>query len=80
MRLLTATTVDDSCRIDLYRHHIENAVQFLAAVQDQVPLENATGYGGLGYGFGTSAQAREQRLDATGHAINALLKVQGLMK
>jgi len=59
-----------SDRVQGYWHHVRNAVQFLAAVQDQVPPE-AAGYGGLGYGV----NELEQRLDVTGHAVNALIKV-----
>ena len=49
----------------------ENAVNFLKAVQDQVPPQ-LIGSGGLGYG---GIQALELRLDVTGHAISALTKV-----
>lgn len=51
--------------------NVENAVDYLKAVQDQVSPESI-GYGGLGYG---GIQVLEQRLDVTGHAVSALTKV-----
>jgi len=53
-----------------YWHAVVQAVHFLEAVQEQVP-KDSVGYGGLGYGL----QVQEQRLDVTGHAVNALTKV-----
>lgn len=49
---------------------IDAATNFLATVQNQVPA-GTTGSGGLGHGLGVL----EQRLDVTGHAVNALIKV-----
>ena len=54
-----------------FGRNAENALNFLKAVQDQVPPE-VTGGGGLGYG---GIQVLEQRLDVTGHAISALTKL-----
>jgi len=53
-----------------YWRYVVQAVQFLQAVQDQVPKESV-GYGGLGHALGYT----EQRLDVTGHAVNALTKI-----
>jgi hypothetical protein len=53
-----------------YWHAVVQAVHFLKAVQEQVP-KSSVGYGGLGYAL----QVQEQRLDVTGHAVNALTKV-----
>jgi hypothetical protein len=71
-----AMTTDRMAEASLFWNHALQAVHFLKAVQDQLPLStaevNATvGYGGLGYGFGIL----EQRLDVTGHAANALVKL-----
>jgi hypothetical protein len=64
----------NSQRVEVYWQHVKKAVEFLSAVQDQVPME-AVGSGGLGYSLGVS----EQRLDVTGHAVNALVKVHRVL-
>jgi hypothetical protein len=60
----------DWIRVQRYWHHVRHAVEFLALIQDQVSV-GSVGYGGLGHGLGLL----EQRLDVTGHAVNALVKV-----
>jgi hypothetical protein len=60
----------DRTRVQRYWHHVRNAVEFLALIQDQVGI-GSVGYGGLGHGLGLY----EQRLDVTGHAVNALVKL-----
>lgn len=50
----------------------KNAVRFIKTIQDQIPNNAVVGKGGLGYG---GIQVLEQRLDVTGHAIHALIKV-----
>lgn len=57
-------------RVSLYWRYVEHAVQFLLTVQDQLQL-GAVGFGGLCHGI----DMVEQRLDVTGHAVNALIKV-----
>lgn len=59
-----------SGKVTEYWPFVESAIKFLAAVQNKVP-EGGIGSGGLGYGLLVS----EQRLDVTGHAVNALIKV-----
>jgi hypothetical protein len=49
----------------------ENAIDYLKSVQDLLSPDS-TGYGGIGYG---GLQVLEQRLDVTGHAISALVKL-----
>jgi len=56
---------------------LSHAVDFLSFVQDQVPSDAATGFGGLGYG---GIQVLEQRLDVTGHATSALIKVYRVLQ
>ena len=58
----------------LFWTNATNAINFLKSVQDQVP-PHVTGSGGLGYGL----EVPEQRLDVTGHAINALTKVDHVL-
>jgi hypothetical protein len=50
---------------------MEKPVSFLSAVQNQVPSGASAGSGGLGHALKMS----EQRLDVTGHAVNALIKL-----
>jgi hypothetical protein len=66
---------NDMKRSSRYWQSIEKATRLLRAVQDQVSTESV-GYGGLGYGLSMS----EQRLDVTGHAVNALIKVSHLIE
>lgn len=58
----------------LFWTNATNAIEFLKSVQDQMP-ERMTGSGGLGHGL----RVVEQRLDVTGHAINALTKVDHVL-
>lgn len=57
----------------LFERNAANAVHYLNWAQSQVPGSSIVGYGGLGYG-GTCVL--EQRLDITGHALSALVKLQ----
>ena len=67
-----AVQLNDIDRAKYYWNSIQSAVRFLVVVQNQVPhSEGVPGYGGLGHGVGVL----EQRLDVTGHTINALVKV-----
>ena len=59
----------------LFTMHAKNALYFIQWTQDQVSNECIVGYGGLGYG---GIQVFEQRLDVTGHAISALVKLHKL--
>jgi len=59
----------------LFTMHAKNALYFIQWTQDQVSNDCFVGYGGLGYG---GVQVFEQRLDVTGHAISALVKLQKL--
>jgi hypothetical protein len=58
-------------RLTRYWQYVESAVQFLSSVQNAVPVGAAVGSGGLCY----TLDVPEQRLDVTGHAVNALIKV-----
>jgi hypothetical protein len=60
---------DDKELLSRYANH---AIQYLRHVQDQVRPDAPVGYGGLGYG---GIQVLEQRLDVTGHAMSALVKL-----
>jgi hypothetical protein len=60
-------------RLTRYWQYVESAVRFLATIQNAVPA-NAVGAGGLGHALSVT----EQRLDVTGHAVNALIKVYGV--
>jgi len=59
----------------MFKMHATNALYFLKWATDQVPDSCAVGRGGLGYG---GVQVFEQRLDVTGHAISALVKLRDL--
>lgn len=59
----------------MFKMHATNALYFLKWATDQVPDSCAVGRGGLGYG---GVQVLEQRLDVTGHAISALVKLRDL--
>lgn len=64
-------------RGSLYWTYVEHAVQFLSTVvQDQLQPGLAVGFGGLSHGI----DMFEQRLDVTGHAVNALIKVYEVHK
>jgi hypothetical protein len=62
----------DASNLQSWWSRIERAVEYLQFVQQQVPGDAVVGHGGLGYG---GIQALEQRLDVTGHAVSALIKV-----
>ena len=75
----------------LFARNIENAIDYLEWSQNlgipdnnnnnnnnddhDSPKEMKIGYGGLGYGNGGIQMTEEQRLDITGHAVSALVKV-----
>jgi len=59
----------------LFRMNAVNALYFMKWSQDQVSDSCIVGRGGLGYG---GVQVFEQRLDVTGHAISALVKLRDL--
>jgi len=59
----------------LFTMHAKNALYFIQWTQDQVSKDCIVGKGGLGYG---GIQVFEQRLDVTGHAISALVKLHKL--
>lgn len=59
----------------LFERNAKNAVQFLCWMQSHVPDSCVVGEGGLGYG---GVCVLEQRLDVTGHAISAMLKLRAL--
>jgi hypothetical protein len=65
-----SSSLNASGKLSGYWPYVESAIQFAAAVQNQV-LDGVIGSGGLGYGM----LVPEQRLDVTGHAVNALIKV-----
>ena len=60
----------------MFQMHARNAVYFLEWSQDQVADDCVVGKGGLGYG---GIQVLEQRLDVTGHAISALMKLREVL-
>ncbi|KAL3793147.1 hypothetical protein HJC23_005649, partial [Cyclotella cryptica] len=60
----------------MFEVNAANAVCFLQWVQSQVPSSCVVGRGGLGYG---GVCVLEQRLDVTGHAISALIKLQKVL-
>jgi hypothetical protein len=64
-------TVQESNNAQVYWQIMEKPVSFLSAVQNQVPVGASAGSGGLGHALKVS----EQRLDVTGHAVNALIKL-----
>ena len=66
---------DDRDLANLFEIRIRNAVDFLQWAKEQVPVDSNVGQGGLGYG---GIQVLEQRLDVTGHAISALIKLRGM--
>ena len=68
---------DDTTNLcDMFQMHAKNAVYFLEWSQDQVADDCVVGKGGLGYG---GIQVLEQRLDVTGHAISALMKLREVL-
>jgi hypothetical protein len=65
-----SSSLSASGKLSGYWPYVESAIQFVANVQNEVP-DGVIGSGGLGYGM----LVPEQRLDVTGHAVNALIKV-----
>ena len=59
----------------MLRLNAGNAIDYLQFIQDLIPEDQAVGKGGLGYG---GLQVKEQRLDVTGHALSALVKLSFL--
>ena len=74
-RLATTLLDKPNHRPKLYWLHVQNGVRFLRLIQNQVP-QNTAGYGGLGFGL----NAPEQRLDVTGHALNAMISISRLQR
>ncbi|KAL7481781.1 hypothetical protein ACHAW6_007455 [Cyclotella cf. meneghiniana] len=60
----------------LFEVNAANAVCFLQWVQSRVPSSCVVGRGGLGYG---GVCVLEQRLDVTGHAMSAFIKLQKVL-
>ena len=67
-----ATAIDDGDTAALLNRNAMNAVYFVEWSQSQVSKCSPRGYGGLGFG---GVQVLEQRLDITGHALSALVKL-----
>lgn len=63
---------DHAVLAQLFQRQVIEAACFLKWAQEQVP-EGAVGRGGLGYG---GTYVSEQRLDVTGHALSALVKLR----
>ena len=61
--------------VTLFERNAANALQFLSWMQSHVPSTCVLGSGGLGYG---GICVLEQRLDVTGHAISAMVKLRKL--
>ena len=70
-----ARLVGDAELTALFERNVRNGVDFLAWMQSHVPVGCAVGSGGLGYG---GINVLEQRLDVTGHAISAMVKLHKL--
>ncbi|KAL7551832.1 hypothetical protein ACHAWF_015026 [Thalassiosira exigua] len=75
IRVASRDDDDASDLAESFRTHAENAMRFLEWARGRVPEDSALGRGGLGYG---GVQVLEQRLDVTGHALSALLKLRDL--
>lgn len=71
-----ALLVNDDAKATLLWRNAKNAIYYLQEMQNQVPL-GEFGSGGLGFG---GIQVMEQRLDVTGHAMSALVKLVRLGK
>eukprot|EP00977_Amphora_coffeiformis_P017328 scaffold5547_cov163-Amphora_coffeaeformis.AAC.8 len=59
-------------RLEQLHRNVQHAVVFLEWSLARVPQDAGVGRGGLGYG---GVQVFEQRLDVTGHAVSALIKL-----
>ena len=66
---------EDTTTRTMFKMHAKHALYFIEWAQSQVPDDCMVGKGGLGYG---GVQVFEQRLDITGHAISALVKLRNL--
>jgi len=66
---------DNDAKLFKMKMQAINALYFLEWSQGQVPDGVVVGKGGLGYG---GTEVFEQRLDVTGHAISALVKLRNL--
>lgn len=65
-----------SDRLELVLTRVQNGLEFLLwAEQQPLPSEAKRGHGGLGFG---GTLILEQRLDVTGHALSAAIKLQML--
>ena len=58
-----------------FERNASHGVNFLSWIQSHVPDDCVVGRGGLGYG---GVNILEQRMDVTGHAISAILKLRDL--
>ena len=58
-----------------FERNASHGVNFLSWIQSHVPDDCVVGRGGLGYG---GVNILEQRMDVTGHAISAMLKLRDL--
>lgn len=67
-----ASTIGDEDTAALLKRNAMNAVYFVEWSQSQVSKDSPVGFGGLGFG---ETQVIEQRLDVTGHALSALVKL-----
>ena len=70
IRLASAIGDDDTAA--LLKRNAMNAVYFVEWSQSLVPKDSPVGFGGLVFG---GTQVIEQRLDVTGHALSALVKL-----
>ena len=73
----TALIVTNDADVPVFCRCACNAVDFLETIQSQVQKDSLVGFGGLGYGGLT---VMEQRLDVTGHAVHALIKMVDLKR
>ena len=67
-----ASAIGDDNTAALLKRNAMNAVYFVEWSQSQVSKDSPVGYGGLGFG---GTHVIEQRLDVTGHALSALVKL-----
>jgi hypothetical protein len=70
--LRLANSIGDVETAALFKRNAMNAVYFVEWSQSQVSRDSSRGFGGLGFG---GNHVVEQRLDVTGHAISALVKL-----
>jgi hypothetical protein len=67
------TAKSDESFEQIWPQRVDEAVRFFEWTLSKVPPEAVRGTGGLGFG---GTVVREQRLDVTGHALSALIKLQ----